>query len=197
MRGKRSQSHEDRKEEIIRASAVLFEQVGYHGASMQMVADAVNLGKPTLYHYFRSKTDILFAIHETLIHDLFERHRARVAAEAPHDVLLVGICTDILRQIDEHPGYVRAFFEHHDELGAEQQKEMRKQRQNYFDIVCEVLNAGTRAGMFVRSDPRLTALTFLGMCNYAYKWFPQEKERDIDKTARAMCKLFLDGLRKQ
>src|ERR1700716_2738281 len=62
---KRSESFGDRRDQIIQASAELFEKVGYHGASMQMVADAVKLGKPTLYYYFKSKTDILYAVHES------------------------------------------------------------------------------------------------------------------------------------
>jgi len=31
---------------------------------MQMLADEVGLGKPTLYHYFPSKNAILFAMHD-------------------------------------------------------------------------------------------------------------------------------------
>src|SRR5258708_28264498 len=99
---KHSQVFGDRREQIIQASAELFEKVGYHGACMQMVADAVKLGKPTLYYYFKSKTDILYAVHESLIVDLRERHAARVAQKLPLDAQLLGICTDIFRQIDEH-----------------------------------------------------------------------------------------------
>lgn len=197
MAGKRSQSHQNRKAEIIRESAVLFDKVGYHGASMQMVADAVKLGKPTLYHYFRSKTEILYAIHDQLISDLRKSHAERVAQNLPLDARLEGICADILRQIEQHPGYVRAFFEHYDELDIEQKKEMRRQRGEYLDMVCETLSAGMKSGIFARSDPRLTALGFLGMCNWAYKWFPRSKNPTVEKTAQALCKVFLDGLRKR
>lgn len=195
MAGKRSQPHQNRRDEIIRESAALFEKVGYHGASMQMVADAVKLGKPTLYHYFRSKTEILYSIHESLISDLRERHVERVEKNLPPDVQLEGICIDILRQIDEHPGYVRAFFEHHDELEEEHRKEIRKHRQEYLDMVCDILAAGAKTGIFAKYEPRVTALGFLGMCNWAYKWFPQEKKYSVEKTAQGLCKVFLDGLR--
>ena len=197
MAGKRSQSHQNRKDEIIRESAVLFDKVGYHGASMQMVADAVKLGKPTLYHYFRSKTEILYAIHEKLISELRSRHQERVEKDVPLDARLEGICADILSQIEQHPGYVRAFFEHHDELDIDQKKEMRRQREEYLDMVCETLSAGMKAGIFAKSDPRLTALGFLGMCNWAYKWYPRGRNPAVEKTAHALCRVFLDGLRKR
>lgn len=191
----RSHSHETRKYEIIRASAELFERVGYHGASMQMLADSVNLGKPTLYHYFRSKTEILHAIHEDLMSDLFACHAARVAEGSTFEQLLLGICTDILRQIDEHPGYTRAFFEHYDELDDADKKEMRGQRQRYLEMVCNILEAGVESGVFTRCEPRLAALGFLGMCNWAYKWYPQESNRTVERTAQDLCQVFLEGLK--
>jgi AcrR family transcriptional regulator len=191
---KRSESFGDRRDQIIQASAELFEKVGYHGASMQMVADAVKLGKPTLYYYFKSKTDILYAVHESLIVDLRERHVARVARKVPLDAQLLGICTDIFRQIDEHPGYTRAFFEHHDELDDSQKSEMRRQRNEYLDMVSGLIAAGVKSGLFAKCEPRLTALGFLGMCNFAYKWYPREKQRTVEATAQALCKVFLEGL---
>lgn len=197
MAGKQSRLHQDRKDEIVRESALLFDKVGYYGASMQMVADAVKLGKPTLYHYFRSKTEILYAIHENLISDLRTRHAQRVAEDLPLDAQLQGICEDILRQIDEHPGYVRAFFEHHDELDEAHKREMRRQRQEYLDMVCDLIATGIKAGTFAKCEPRLTALGFLGMCNWAYKWYPHEKNRSVEKTAQALCKVFIHGLAKR
>ena len=191
---KRSESFGDRRDQIIQASAELFEKVGYHGASMQMVADAVKLGKPTLYYYFKSKTDILFAIHESLIVDLRQRHDARVAQKLSLDAQLLGICTDIFRQIDEHPGYTRAFFEHHDELNDSQKSEMRSQRREYLDLVSGIIASGVKSGRFAKCEPRLTALGFLGMCNFAYKWYPRERERTVNATAEALCKVFLQGL---
>jgi AcrR family transcriptional regulator len=191
---KRSESFGDRRDQIIQASAELFEKVGYHGASMQMVADAVKLGKPTLYYYFKSKTDALYAIHESLIVDLRQRHDARVAQKQSLDAQLLGICTDIFRQIDEHPGYTRAFFEHHDELNDSQKREMRSQRREYLELVSGIIAAGVKSGRFAPCEPRLTALGFLGMCNFAYKWYPRERQRTVEATAEALCKLFLQGL---
>ena len=66
LRKKRAntEAHDEKRLEIIMHCANLFDKVGYHKASMQMLADEVGLGKPTLYHYFKSKSAILYAIHE-------------------------------------------------------------------------------------------------------------------------------------
>lgn len=193
----KSRKRTDRKSEIIQASAALFEKVGYHGASMQMVADAVNLGKPTLYHYFRSKTEILFAIHQNAIVNLLDSYAARAKDDVPPNVRLEGMCYDILTFISEHPGYTRAFFEHFDELEDEQKKEARAQRRRYLQLTIDVIRSGIKSGLFVKCDPRVAALAFLGMCNWTYKWFPTEEKLNVKKTAETLSGLFLKGLYKR
>src|SRR5882672_5532031 len=67
-----SAAHDDKRQQIIERCADLFDSGGYHRATMQMLADEVGLGKPTLYHYFSSKTDILYAIHQQHIAALMD-----------------------------------------------------------------------------------------------------------------------------
>ncbi len=44
---------------------------------------------------------------------------------------------------------------------------------------------------------RLTAYAFLGMCNWAYKWYPPMREaRPPEQTAEALCSVFIDGIHK-
>ncbi len=48
--------------DIVQAAAQIFRQKGYHATSMQEIADAVHLQKPSLYHHVESKQDILLEI---------------------------------------------------------------------------------------------------------------------------------------
>src|SRR4051812_47179895 len=69
-----------RKADILREAARLFDRVGYHGVNMEMIAEAAGLRKPTLYHYIRSKDAILFEIHEAMIEMLRRSMAARIDA---------------------------------------------------------------------------------------------------------------------
>ncbi len=129
-RSKGAQNAEKRAA-IVRASADLIDKVGYHGASMQLLADAVGLGKPTLYHYFRGKQDILFAIHQDLVGNLLETLEERGSEGLAPDALLRALCFDVLTLIRDHPGYMKALIEHIDELDGEQAEEARKGRLRY------------------------------------------------------------------
>ncbi len=50
------------RDEILEAAAQIFSEKGYHAASMQDIALAVDLQKASLYHHFSSKQEILLAI---------------------------------------------------------------------------------------------------------------------------------------
>src|SRR3546814_3061957 len=78
-------------------------------------ADEVGLGKPTLYHYFPSKNAILFAMHDAHMSALLAGLDEEGGSDDPLGRLRAA-CIDILRQIAEHPGYVRAFMDHYEDL---------------------------------------------------------------------------------
>ena len=70
MTRERSDTYDEKKEQILRKSAALFAQKGYELTSMIDVANACNASKSRLYHYFPGKEDLLYGIvkeHTTLL----------------------------------------------------------------------------------------------------------------------------------
>lgn len=195
-RRQNAEAHDEKRMEIVQHCAGLFDKVGYHKASMQMLADEVGLGKPTLYHYFRSKAEILYAIHELhmdALHNGLENLSR--AAISPSDRLLTA-CTDILRQIADHPGYVRAFMDHYNDLEGDMRQKIRKRRNEYLDLISRAIQEGVDSGEFAPCDVTITTYAFLGMCNWAYKWYPRmHTERSPEDVARQLCGTFIEGLK--
>ena len=56
---RRERNRVERRAKILDAALTVFSQEGYSGASMDAIAKAAGLTKPTLYHHFPSK-DVLF-----------------------------------------------------------------------------------------------------------------------------------------
>src|ERR1700709_1304770 len=52
-----------RREELLGVATKLFAARGYHGTRMDDVAEAVGLNKATVYHYYASKSLILYDIY--------------------------------------------------------------------------------------------------------------------------------------
>ena len=71
----RSPGYDDQREMILRHAAELFARRGYPATSMNEVAEACGLSKPTIYHYFRDKYNLLVHIadgHVSRLHALVE-----------------------------------------------------------------------------------------------------------------------------
>jgi len=190
-------AHDDKRQQIIERCADLFDSGGYHRATMALLAEQVGLGKPTLYHYFPSKTDILYAIHQQHIASLIDGLDSELRRGASPRDQLVHAAVDILVEIAKHPGYVRAFFEHYGELEGPKRAEIRARRQEYFEKVCGIIKSGVADGAFRKCDVELTAYGFLGMCSWAYQWYPSMATRlPAQKLAETLCATFLEGLQK-
>jgi AcrR family transcriptional regulator len=50
----------ERKDEIIRAAAKRFSRHGFNKTTMEEIARDVRIGKPTIYHYFKSKDELFY-----------------------------------------------------------------------------------------------------------------------------------------
>ncbi len=79
-----------RREELLAVATKLFAARGYHGTRMDDVADAVGLNKATVYHYYASKSLILYDIYKgaadftvDALHDDPSRRRARRSTTSP------------------------------------------------------------------------------------------------------------------
>ena len=91
-----------RRHEMIEAAARLFSERGYHGTSMQHLADALGLQRGSLYAHIGSKEDLLFDVVDEGAERFLERAREAAAAPASPAVklrrLLIGhVATEIGR----------------------------------------------------------------------------------------------------
>lgn len=185
---------EQKIRQIVNEAAKLFDEVGYHTANMDMVAKACDLRKPTLYHYIKSKEEILLRIHQTLIDDLGGKHQARVAQGLGREELLLGIITDILRAIADHRGYVRAFLEHYRELEPTIRQQISGKRQDYFRSITDLIAQGVAEGVYHTDDVTLSGLFLVGQVNWAYQWYVAGVSPAPEQIARKLLDTFLYGL---
>jgi AcrR family transcriptional regulator len=181
--------------QIATEAAALFDSRGYHATTMEDIATAVGIAKPTLYHYYRSKDQILYEIHEEFIDLLLTEHtqRATDASLGPEE-LLQGIAGDILDLMETHRGHVRTFFEHHRELAVRQRSTIRRKRDQYAGIVENLLQQGVDQKT-IDTDPKMCALHFFGMCNWAYQWYRSGNEFAPRAIGEEFWRMLLDGIR--
>jgi AcrR family transcriptional regulator len=72
---------EEKKQEIVRIAAELFDELGYERTSMSAIASRVGGSKATLYGYFASKEELLRAVLDRDVNEEAERLLQELLAE--------------------------------------------------------------------------------------------------------------------
>jgi AcrR family transcriptional regulator len=187
-------SVEDRRRQIVGLAADLFDREGYSKVTMEQIALSAGIAKPTLYHYFRGKDEILRGIHESFMDVLLERHTERQRLGLGATDLLLGVMTDILGLMQTHRGHVRVYFEHHRDLPQAVRDQIRAKRSRYEGLVRAAVHDGIAAGQFRDVDPDTATLAIFGMCNWAYQWWRPQAGTDPARTALRMWDIVMHGL---
>ncbi len=183
-----------RHREIVRAAARLFDERGYHHTSMDDIAAAVGIKKPTLYHHVPSKGRILARIHDDLADRLLGRLRERIDTGAAPAAVLLGVLEDHLELLDREPANLRCYYEHRRELPPEDEAHSRARRDEYFAAVLAVVEDGVARGDFAVTDPRLATLAFFGVCNWSYQWYRPGGAMAARAIAVSFWRCFLSGI---
>lgn len=99
-------------EQILKTALSLFCEKGYHSTSIEDVAKQAQISKGLLYHYFKSKEDLLAAIVDLRINDLLEVMNSAAAKLTPVAQIrhiVEGALEDVHRQPEVFRFYLNLF----------------------------------------------------------------------------------------
>jgi TetR/AcrR family transcriptional regulator, cholesterol catabolism regulator len=187
----------ERVAQLVDAAATLFAQRGYHGTSIQDVADAVGIRKGNVYYYVTTKEDLLYAIvrrHHDLALAEIESFRDLVA---PLERIEAFIRAYVRRYMTD-PDAVKVFVYEFENLGPERRQAINAERRRYSEFLTEAIREGQAEGS-IRSelDPEAAALGMLGMLNWTFRWFRRDGRLTSETLVETYLDLAVSGLRRR
>lgn len=188
----RLREREQKQLAVLHAAVRLFNQKGFRNTSLDDIARALRITKPTLYNYFASKEEILFAS-VRLGCDMIERaaavangpgggrERLRRLMLAYAEVMTMdfGRCVIL---IDEH------------ELSPESRAEFRSLKRAIDSRLRDLVEDGMRDGSIAPGDVKLTSFTIAGALNWIGHWYEPEGEASAAEVAAAVVDRLVGGL---
>lgn len=149
--------HRQVADEILRKSGELFDQRGYGECSLQDIADAVGIARPSLYHYFESKEEIL----ATLVERTSEVREGIIARirDMQADPLerLRALIHEIGASTSANPASLRLMLNASGSVPTPVHRRDLKSRRILFELLTEILREGMDAGVFRVANERQTA----------------------------------------
>lgn len=181
-----------RRDQLLDAAIPLFATDGYHGTSMNDIADTAGVTKPVLYQHFSSKHDLFL----TLLTDIGERLRLAVEkavteASGPRD--------QIDRGIEAYFGYVathRQEFEILFGLGTHRDEEFAAVTQRVETSMAEAVAALIDVESLTEQERLVLANGIVGLAEGACRyWLRTDPDSDPVTQAARVSRLAWAGLR--
>lgn len=192
----RMKEREVKREAVLKVSAQLFNEFGYHDTSLAMVADRLNVTKPTLYYYIRNKEEILFECHRAGVEMLraavanvrlgdesaTDRLRATMLAYA--SVVMDDFCKCLIR-VGEEP------------LPAGNRQELGRLKLALDREFRSIVQSGIDDGHFEPCDAKIAAFTLAGALNWMGRWFDASGPLSKEEVALRTTDVLLNGMLKR
>ena len=184
------------RQDILDAAAQVFRQKGFHGASMNDIADAVNLQKASLYHHVSSKQEILFELLDQSLKLLLEQISAISAQNISADKKLRSMIREYLQILADNLDLAAVLLFEHRALDRKQHARHVPNRDKFELLWRDVISEGVKTKIFQCEDPALTTRALLGLLNWTTTWYSPNGEKSVEQIADDYSNLLLNGLLK-
>ena len=192
----RSAATSDRRTEILKSAAAAFRRRGFHGASVDEIASALEMTKGNLYYYFKNKEEILFACHEYSLDKLLalmtEVQAEKITPEAKLRKLMLAFVHLIL---DDLHGYALTLDP--DALSPPLLKRVIAKRDEFDHGIRAIIQEGIDQGVFRPGDPKMIEFAMMGAVNWIAKWFDPAGEQRSEQIGEAFADYLVGGLLKK
>lgn len=187
----------DRRTQIRRAAAKLFEERGYHGTTMDDLADKLRVNKATVYYHYPSKDAVLGAIYNEPADELL-----RVIHELPADaspvVSLASLLRCLMKMLEATPHEIAVYCQEmrwlEQWLSPRASREVRAKQDEFTQYVVELVRRGIDEGTFRDTNAKVAAFGIIGTVTWAYQWFKPGGPQSADEVADILINLTLGGL---
>ena len=181
-----------RRSSIAKIGAKLFSKKGFAETSMDDIAACARLSKGGIYHYFSSKTEVLYFILDNFM-DIVLKDLKEELDEI--DSGLEKVRGLIFRHIELYPKYMaeaKTLFHEVQNLPPKYYKKIIAKEREYNRITHNVLSEYFGPSM---KKNQVTAVTFilLGMCNSIYNYNP-ENPVSPKQMSQMIFNILVDGV---
>lgn len=183
------------EQEIYSQAIRLFAERGFAGTNFQDIADAVGLTRPALYHYVKSKEDLLARVVAETTQGA-AASIARIIARDDLDVLeklREIIRTNVLRQ-GENSARFQLLVRSEANLPEAIAATHKESQHRVLRLVTELVQAGITEGVIRETDARVAALGVLGLSNWVSWWYNAGHGDDLVAISRQLADQAVAGL---
>jgi len=185
----------DKREQILREAQKLFAERGYRETNLTEVAERMGFRRQAIYHYFKSKDEILEEHIFRAGQALEESANPIFDSDLAPSEKLAALVRNHVEQVLRDASVFRIQFEELDKMTDERGASLRAARDEYARRVAAVIADGQASGEFVEIPPMTQALLVIGMCNWTIEWYGPASHMTVTEVANYAARAAVFGAR--
>ena len=197
---KGSEVYQERRREIARVAAEVFNKQGFRGTSLGAVADALNTNRASLYYYIANKRElydeVVREVSEANVATAHTVHASKASSPEKLRTLIVSLMESYATHYPLLYVYIRENLSHVESDRTDWSRYMRSLNRQYEEVFIAIVQEGLDDGS-LRSltTARVTAFGIIGMIGWSNRWFvPQKSEVSGRDIGLAFADMVLGGL---
>ena len=189
-----SKSYDQKLEFILRTAARIFAEKSYHSTSMRDISRATNVSLAGLYHYCKSKEELLFLIQDNCFGRVLQRLEQRLEGiEDPFTKLGIFI-ENHLSFFAANMSEMKVLSHEAESLGGDLYRHVSTRKDKYTKLARQILRE-VQQTQSNQPPIDLTVATYalFGMMNWIYNWYDPRGKLNVSDLASNVMRLFLNG----
>src|SRR6266446_2161311 len=186
--------YDQKLEHILRTSARIFAEKSYHSTSMRDISRATGVSLAGLYHYCKSKEELLFLIQDHCFGRVLERLEQRTKGiDDPFERLRIFI-DNHLSFFAANMAEMKVLSHEAESLAGDLHKHVSTKKERYARVARKILREiaeqeRTNLGI----DLTVATYALFGMMNWIYNWYDPRGKLSVSQLVDNITRLFLGG----
>jgi TetR/AcrR family transcriptional regulator, cholesterol catabolism regulator len=189
-----AKAYDQKLEFILRTAARIFAEKSYHSTSMRDISRATNVSLAGLYHYCKSKEELLFLIQDNCFGRVLERLEQRLENVNDPVAKLEIVIENHLSFFATNMAEMKVLSHEAESLGGDLYTHVSTRKDKYTKLARQILRE-VQESHPTETPVDLTVATYalFGMMNWIYNWYDPHGKLKVSELAGNLEKLFLNG----
>jgi AcrR family transcriptional regulator len=179
---------------IARAAVGLFVERGFQATSVDDIAAAAGLTKPTFYYHFPSKLGLLHALLDASLTRIEQALHAANRPELAPPVRLRNLLRAYALEVSDRPELWTIYFSERKVIDPGVMDGWRERERKMVSVVERTIGEGIDAGVFHAGDPFVLAMGAMGPAGWLHHWFRRDGAVSADEVADTIAGMVCEGL---
>lgn len=186
--------HDQKLELILRTSARIFAEKSYHSTSMRDISRATGVSLAGLYHYCKSKEELLFLIQDHCFGRVLQRLEQRVKeTDDPFEKLRLFI-DNHLSFFAANMAEMKVLSHEAESLAGDLHEHVSTKKEKYARLARKILREIQESQPAkARIDLTVATYALFGMMNWIYNWYDPSGKLSVNQLVDNITNLFLRG----